>query len=241
VVTGAALGLLILSRSMFVFWLPLAAIMPAGSPVPGGPTRSRIRASSVLACLIVVAPWWARNIAITGAFLPTGSQGHINLPAGFSQRALDNEGRWRSNAGDGAPELEASGIDPYSIEYEVRLAQHRFALARRWMLAHPREVVRLMGLHVWQELRPRSGRTDWMLLVSFVAVALVIFHRHPATPIVALVLAAMFASIALTWGSIGKFVVPVLPIAVAMVAAMAVEILTWLRALAQDTQSTRST
>ena len=107
----------------------------------------------MIACLLVVAPWWARNIAITGAFLPTGSQGHINLPAGFSQRALDNEGRGRSNSGDGAQELEAAGIDPHSLEYEVRLAQHRFALARAWMRSHPREVIELMGLHVWQELR----------------------------------------------------------------------------------------
>jgi 4-amino-4-deoxy-L-arabinose transferase-like glycosyltransferase len=230
VLSGVALGLLILSRSMFVFWLPLAAFMPVGSAVPGSPTRMRVRASCVLACLIVVAPWWARNIVITGAFLPTGSQGHINLPAGFSQRALDNEGRWRSNDGDGAQELEAAGIDPYSLEYEVRLAEHRFALARTWMLAHPREVIRLMYLHVWQELRPRRGRTDWMLLVSAVAVALVVFRRHPATPIVALVFAAMLGSVALTWGSIGKFVVPVLPVSVAMVAALVVEILRWLTA-----------
>ena len=213
-----------LSRSMFVLWLPFAAFMPTGKAVPGGPGRWSVRACGVLVCLLVVAPWWARNIVVTGAFLPTGSQGHINLPAGFSQRALDNEGRWRSNSGDGAAELEAAGIDPFSIEYEVRLARHRFSLAVAWMRTHPVEVVRLMWLHVWQELRPRRGRTDWTSLVPAVVVALVIFRRHPGTPAVALALAAMSMSVALTWGSIGKFILPVLPTVVALVAALAVAI-----------------
>jgi hypothetical protein len=92
------------------------------------------------------------------------------------------------------------------------------------MRAHPRDVVNLMGLHVWQELRVRRGRTDWTLLVPAIVVALVFFRRHPGTPIMALILAAMLMSIALTWGSVGKFIVPVHPITVAIVAAMVVAI-----------------
>jgi hypothetical protein len=143
------------------------------------------------------------------------------------ERALDDEGRWRSNPGDGAPELEAAGVDPFSLEYEVRLAEHRSALAIGWMRAHPREVVRLTGLHVWQELRPRRGRTDWRPLVPAVLATLVVFRRHPGTPIVALVLAAMTASVALTWGSVGRFILPVHPTAVAIAAAMIVVLVTW--------------
>jgi 4-amino-4-deoxy-L-arabinose transferase-like glycosyltransferase len=219
-VSGAVLGLLILSRSNFVFFLPLAALIPVWTGAKSSPSRWIVSACLVLACLLVVAPWWTRNIVVTGAFLPTGSQGHINLPAGFSQRALDNEGRWRSNYDDGG--LEASGIDPYSIEYEVRLAEQRFALAVEWMRANPRATLNLMGLHVWQEFRVRRGRSDWTLLLPATGLALVFFRRHSGTPIVALMLAAMLLSIALTWGSIGKFIVPVYPIAVAIVAAMSV-------------------
>ncbi len=224
-ISGAVLGLLMLSRSMFVFWLPIVVFVPTGTPVPGGPGRWRVSACTVLACLVVVAPWWTRNIVVTGAFLPTGSQGHINLPAGFSQRALDNEGRWRSNPGDGAPELEAAGIDPFSLDTRSGWRSIGLRSPVAWMRTHPREVVRLMGLHVWQELRPRRGRTDWTLLVPAVVLALVVFRRHPGTPAVALALAAMFMSVALTWGSIGKFVLPVHPTAVAIVAAMAMTIL----------------
>ncbi len=142
-VSGAVLGLLILSRSNFVFFLPLAVLVPVVASAKASRGRWIASACCVLACLLVVVPWWTRNIVVTGAFLPTGSQGHINLPAGFSQRALDNEGRWRSNDDDGG--LEASGLDPYSIEYEVRLAEQRFARALEWMRAHPREVARPHG------------------------------------------------------------------------------------------------
>jgi 4-amino-4-deoxy-L-arabinose transferase-like glycosyltransferase len=224
VASGTVLGLLMLSRSIFVLWLPFAAFMPTGKAVPDGAARWRVRACGVLVCLLVVAPWWVRNVVVTGAFLPTGSQGHINLPAGFSQRALDNEGRWRSNPDDGALALETSGVDPYSLEYEVRLAQHRFSLAVAWMRAHPADVLRLMGLHVWQELRTRRDRTDWTLLVPAVLVALAVLRRHRGARAVAVALTAMVVSVALTWGSIGKFILPVLPTVVATIAAAVIAV-----------------
>lgn len=218
--SGIVLGLLILARSIFVLWLPIALLMPARR----GPRLWQARATCVLACVLVVSPWWARNILITDAFLPMGSQGPINLPAGFSQRALDNQGRWRSNASDGAPELIAAGVDPFSLEYEVRLAQHRSALTLRWMREHPRDVVRLLGLHVWQELRPRGALTPWDLLFPAALVGLVYFRRRPGVLAVTLILAATLLSIALTWGATGRFMVPVQPLMLALVAAMVVSI-----------------
>lgn len=219
-VSGVVLGLLILARSIFVLWLPIALLMPG----KGGARLWKARAICVLACLLVVAPWWTRNIVVTGAFLPMGSQGPINLPAGFSQRALDNLGRWRSNAGDGAPELIAAGVDPFSLEYEVRLAQHRSALTLRWMRDHPRDVIHLLGLHVWQELRPRRAPTPWDLLFPAALVGLVYFRRRPGILAVTLILGATLLSIALTWGATGRFMVPVQPLMLALVAAMVVSI-----------------
>jgi hypothetical protein len=220
-VSGVVLGLLVLARSIFVLWLPVALFMP-GKPGAGRAGLWRARAICVLACALVVAPWWTRNIVVTGAFLPMGSQGPINLPAGFSQRALDNLGRWRSNYGDGAPELIAAGVDPFSLEYEVRLAKHRSALATRWMRDNPREVVRLMGLHVWQELRPRRRPTAWDLLFPATLFALLYFRRRPGILAVTLILCATLLSIALTWGATGRFMVPVQPLMLALVSALLV-------------------
>jgi len=220
--SGAVLGLVILARNIFVLWLPVAVLMPA-EPVRGGRRRLWLaRAVCIAACLLVVAPWWARNIIVTGAFMPTGSQGPINLPAGFSQRALDNEGRWGSNPGDGADELIAAGVDPFSTEFEVALAKYRADLTLTWMREHPRDVLRLMGLHVWQELRPVDGVTFWDLLLPLAVVALVYFRRRPGVLAIALLIIAMLLSIALTWGTIGRFVAPVQPLLVALAAALPV-------------------
>lgn len=222
-VSGVVLGLLVLTRSIFVLWLPIALLMP-GRPAAGRTGLWRARAICVLACVLVVAPWWARNIMITDAFLPMGSQGHINLPAGFSQRALDNQGRWRSNV-ETPPELIAAGVDPYSIEFEVRLAHHRSAAAVTWMREHPWDVVRLLGMHVWQELRPQRGTTTpWGLLFPAAVVALIYFRRRPGILAVTLILGATVLSIALTWGFTGRFMVPVQPLMLALVSAMLMSI-----------------
>lgn len=220
--SGAVLGLIILARSIFVLWLPVTLLMPARRG--GGRNIWLARAICALACLVVVAPWWTRNIVVTGAFMPTGSQGPINLPAGFSQQALDNEGRWRSNRGDGAEELVAAGVDPFSTEYEVKLAAYRADLTLRWMREHPHDVARLMYLHVWQELRPRDGITfrDWLLPAA--ALALVFFWRRPGVLAIALLLAAMLFSIAMTWGATGRFVAPVQPLVVALACALPIAI-----------------
>ena len=220
--SGVVLGVAILARNIFVLWLPVAMLMP-GRAAPGlGLWRAR--AICVLACVLVVAPWWARNVLVTGAFLPMGSQGPINLPAGFSDRALENQGRWRSNPDDGAPELIAAGVDPFSLEYEVRLAKHRSSLTTKWMREHPADVIKLMGLHVWQELRPRQGTLFWNLLFPAAVVALIYFRRRPGVLAVTLILCATLLSIALTWGATGRFMIPVQPLMLALVSAMIVSI-----------------
>jgi hypothetical protein len=107
--SGAVLGALVLARSIFVLWLPIALFTPgktgSNDEPPagrglfarlGGRELWRARTVCLLVAVLVAGPWWVRNIVVTQAFLPMGSQGPINLPAGFSQRALDNQGRWRS-------------------------------------------------------------------------------------------------------------------------------------------------
>jgi hypothetical protein len=252
--SGAVLGALVLARSIFVLWLPIALLLPGRDEPPEasegtrpafrrrwrGSRLLRARAVCVLAAVLVVAPWWVRNIVITRAFLPMGSQGPINLPAGFSQRALDNQGRWRSNAGDGARELIAEGVSPLSLEYEVRLAKVRSALTLKWMREHPMDVLRLMRMHVWQELRPRRGPLIWNLLLPGAVLALLYFRKSAGALVVGLILCANIFSIALTWGATGRFMVPVQPLLLALVSAMAVSLLWqaagWLRRTAPDGQ-----
>jgi hypothetical protein len=220
-VSGIVLGLLVLTRSIFVLWMPIALLLP-GRTDPAAPRLAwRARGICVLACLLTVAPWWTRNVVVTGALLPMGSQGPINLPAGFGPRALKYEGLWRSNPDDGAPELIAQNLNPYSLEYEVRLAKHRGALTAAWMRDHPVDVVRLMGLHIWQEVRPK-GALAWDLLLPAAIAALVFFRKTPGAGVLALIVCASLVSVAMTWGEGGRFILPIQPLLIALVAAMLV-------------------
>jgi hypothetical protein len=220
-VCGIVLGALMASRSIFVLWVSLAVFIPAVGTASGGRSRLLGKAVCGVCALLVIGPWWARNIVATGAFMPTGTQAPLNLPSGFGPRALKYDGMWRSNPGDGVEQLAAEGVNPFSIEYEVRLAKIRSAIALEWMRQNPADVLRLMVLHVWQEVRPR-GRFPWDWLLPAGLVALLFFWKRPGAGPLALMLAAQILSVALTWGAGGRFMVPVHPILVALVCAMAV-------------------
>lgn len=220
---GLVLGALMATRSIFVLWIALALFVPAVRTASGRHHRLAGKAVCALCALLVIGPWWARNIIVTGAFMPTGTQAPLNLPSGFGPRALMFDGKWRSNPGDGVEELLAEGVNPFSIEWEVRLAQIRSAVALQWMRDNPRDVLRLMVLHVWQEVRPQ-GRIPWDWLLPAGMAALLFFRKSPGAGPVALMLAAQILSVALTWGAGGRFMIPVHPFLVALVCAMVVSL-----------------
>ena len=126
-----------------------------------------------------------------------------------------------SNPGDGAPEIEALKLDP--VTSEVRLAQHRSALAFRWIREHPLDALRLMGLHVWQEVKPRRlpyPTGAWLLPVA--ALAAVYLRRSAGVGVIVLMVAANILGIALTWSARGQFMAPVQPMLAALAGAMLV-------------------
>jgi hypothetical protein len=217
---GLVLGALLASRSIFVLWLPLALLIP-GSADDGRLARWRRRGLCLLVCLATISPWWIRNIVVTGAFMPTGTQAPLNLPMGFGPRALMYEGLWRSNRGDGVDELLARNLDPFSLEWEVQLAKIRSGIALKWMRENPVDVGRLMALHVWQEIRPRNrGMWDWILPAA--CAALVLLRKSPGAAGVALMIGANLFSVAMTWGAGGRFMLPVQPLMLALIAAAVV-------------------
>ncbi|HEX6736888.1 MAG TPA: hypothetical protein VF310_01315, partial [Vicinamibacteria bacterium] len=114
-------------------------------------------------------------------------------------------------------------LDP--VTAEVRLAQYRAALARGWMREHPWDTLRLMGLHVWQEVKPRRlpyPTGAWLLPVAIVAA--VYFRRSPSVWVIAPMIGANLAGIALTWSVAGRFMMPVQPLLAALAGAMAADV-----------------
>jgi hypothetical protein len=220
VVSGLVLGVLAMTRSNFLLYIPLTMLAP-GADRSSGKGAWRGRAISVAVALLVIGPWWVRNCVVLHAFLPFGTQAALNLPAGFGPRALRFKGLWMSNPGDGAPEIEALKLGP--VETEVRLAQYRSALALRWIREHPLDALRLMGLHVWQEIKPRTVPYPigaWLLPVA--ALAAVYLRRSAGVGVIVLMVAANILGIALTWSARGQFIAPVQPLLAALVGAMVV-------------------
>jgi 4-amino-4-deoxy-L-arabinose transferase-like glycosyltransferase len=216
---GVALGGLIATRSIFVLWLPVALFVPRLSASKGVKALLVPKAACVLGCLLIAGPWWVRNVAVTRAPMPFGTEGALNMPVGFGPRALRAEGVWHSNREDGADEMWAR-YQPDLGKFELELAKYRQRLSLKWMRQHPGDVVRLMGLHVLQEIRPHGSPFVDSLLYLAGAAAL-LFRRSPAVKVVALMLCANLFGIALTWSVEGRFMVPLQPLLVALVGAMA--------------------
>jgi hypothetical protein len=220
IASGMVLGALALSRSIFLLWIPLTLLAP-GADRAAGTAAWRGRALAVGVSLLVIGPWWIRNCIVLEAFLPLGTQGALNLPAGFSDRALRFKGQWMSNPGDGAQEVEAMDLGP--VQSEVWLAKHRSAVALRWIRAHPAKALRLMALHVWQEVKPRRlpyPTGAWLLPLA--AIGALWLRRSPGVHVVVLMIAANVLGIALTWSARGQFMAPVQPMLAAVVGALAV-------------------
>jgi hypothetical protein len=222
VASGLVLGVLALTRSIFLLWIPLTMLAP-GADRSSGKAAWRGRAISVAVALLVIGPWWVRNCVVLEAFMPFGTQAALNLPAGFGPRALRFKGQWMSNPGDGAPEIAALNLGP--VASEVRLAQYRSALALRWIRENPQDALRLMGMHVWQEVKPRRlpyPTGAWLWPVA--ALAAVYLRRSPGVGVIVLMVAANTLGIALTWSARGQFIAPVQPMLAALAGAMAVAV-----------------
>jgi len=216
---GVALGVLIATRSIFVLWLPVALFVPRLSASSGMRALLVPKVACILGCLLIAGPWWVRNIVVTRALMPFGTEGALNMPVGFGPKALQAEGVWHTNREDGADEMWER-YQPDMRKFELELAKYRQRLSLRWMQRHPADVARLMWLHVRQELKPHGDLFVDSLLYLAAAAAL-LFRRAPAVKVVALMFCANVFGIALTWSVEGRFMVPLQPLLVALVGAMA--------------------
>jgi 4-amino-4-deoxy-L-arabinose transferase-like glycosyltransferase len=217
---GFVLALLIAARTIFVFWIPIAFLVPAYKDVSGRKRTWLPKAVCLVTCLLVIGPWFVRNIVVTKAFMPLGTEGAINLPTAFGPRALASAGVWVADMGDGMPELLAQNLDP--LTFEVRLAKIRSALTFDWMSQHALAVMKLMVLHIWQELRPNKHIAADVLLVMGVLAA-VFFRKSPDIRAMSLFFCLNILSVSLTWSVQGRFMIPVQPLLISLTGAIVAE------------------
>src|SRR5688572_30296598 len=216
ITSGIAMGGLLAARTIFILTTPVLLLLPGRDLSFGSKLAWKTKTICFVVAIVVISPWWIRNIVVLDAFMPLGTQGGINLPMGFGPRALRHQGIWASNPGDGWPEIEALKLDV--VTSEVMLARHRQQLTINWMMDNPQLVLQLMWLHVSQELKPgRDFFSRWMLPAA--GVSALVLWRFPGAWVVVLIVCANILSVAMTYSAGGCFMVPVQPLLAALVAA----------------------
>jgi 4-amino-4-deoxy-L-arabinose transferase-like glycosyltransferase len=213
VACGLCLGLALLNRTAFLLWIPTLGLALGLVAVCTEQPRNWRRAAAHmllfgLTCAVVFAPWAARNLSVTGRFLPLGIQGKRQLSAAFGDHAWQARGLWVNLAAtDFYEELELEEHSPF---LERRLAEADFSSrrAKEWIVSNPLKALALVPLKIGQEFRPRAISEAILLVLSFVG-ACAMWPRPEGKALLAVVLANALA-IGATWSVEGRFLVPML-------------------------------
>ncbi|MFN7732169.1 MAG: ArnT family glycosyltransferase [Pirellula sp.] len=158
---GAVLGCLLLTRSIAVFWLPGVVLLAAWSArIAGRNAPWRSGAMVFVAALVVVCPWWIRNMSVLDAWMPLGGQGAASLRGGYCDEALQDWGNWH---GDAENRIQAAlDREPGSGEWtqakrEVALAERATAETAGWVREHLGDMPTLMLQRIGTHWGPYSG------------------------------------------------------------------------------------
>ena len=252
---GLTLGLVCLDRTLFLIAIPVWAV--ALGVAAGGPRRRQLGvAAGVLAVAVAIQlPWWGRNVAVAGRFMPLGTQGGENLPDEYSDWAVRSGGRWIDGGEMAAvwaaqspaaarpgpdvtalfPEfppfaalLHAETCESTATELAVAAAGQR--AAGRWVRSHPWQLPRLFAAKL--SALAESSRRRLLILAAAAAAGLWAAPARDRRPVwLLLAMAAAYAvAIGLTHVVFGRFLVPIMP-ALYVAAAAGVAAL-WRRAAA---------
>lgn len=210
VISGVILGLAMLFRTMFVFWIPLLAVWLCIVSTDANFSRARrvlLSASFVIAAILVFAPWGVRNCHVLGRIMPLGSQGTIELSAGYSDAAFDRLGMWHN--------LEESGFfaaidQPGQTELQKELgrADHSRNRAFAWCASHPLKAAVLPLMKVFQEFRPHMSGD--LFILAFALLGLCTVRGTAESRAWRAMLLATALGVAVTWSVAGRFIVPIL-------------------------------
>ena len=224
-VLSILLALMVLCRSIFIFFLPgMAFIMllllrcsssthvrcSTESFVGISPWRSVVWI--LFLSMLMMAPWWLRNCWILGSFKPLGTQGTISLLGGYSDESWMAEGEWqlapelRLRARVEQSELYRAESDPVQRELIV----HREASQEvwNWIQENRVKLPQLALMRVKTLWGPYSGRS--MVLKSLMILGVIWlcwFGRGERLILLGLPLATTLVVMGL-YSTGGRFLVP---------------------------------
>lgn len=201
-------ALLVLTRSLVAFWVPGLFAMVWFSARPRHWQRSLF---FLLGFLVLVAPWWVRNIAVLDRWMPLGGQGAASLRGGYSDEALADHGNWHSDAEDRIQ--KALSEDPNSKEWstaqrEVALADRASLETRDWIQNHLAEMPRLLAMRIATHWGPYFGPSlFWRIGILAGFITLLMHRRRESTWLIGLPIINTLTILCL-YETGGRFLVP---------------------------------
>lgn len=160
-VAGIILGLMILTRSIFVVWLPGIWILICLAPERSIRRRLSNASLVMLTAIIVCIPWWSRNVSVLDRWMPLGTQGPITLLGGYSDAALAAGGEWQAAPEQMLRSALADNVDFLSVETdterEVIVSRYAGREVRDWIYQHQTDLPSMAMGRVVTHWNPYSG------------------------------------------------------------------------------------
>ncbi|TWT57767.1 hypothetical protein KOR42_11330 [Thalassoglobus neptunius] len=210
VALGLLIGFAVLVRTLMILWLPGICLLLflTWKRLGFSVKRSALLVVGTMSgILLAILPWSVRNIAVTGEWMPMGTQGLVQLSASFGDEVWESGGVWRN--------LEHSGFfddvvhdDQTPVEREVAKAKWSRTHAKEWIFRHPGRAITLVPMKIYEEFRPRN-RTEGIILCLFLIGIWPALWSPSGRVCLALIAINAFA-IGVTWSVEGRFLVPVL-------------------------------
>jgi hypothetical protein len=204
--------LLILTRSIAVFWLPGLALLVALLAREG---RTRWSFLFLVSVVLIMSPWWVRNCLVLHRFMPMGGQGAASLRGGYCDEAYADRGNWHGNA-ENRLQQELDSI-PGSTAWtqaqrEVALAERASGETWAWVLSNRAKIPSLIVQRVVTHWGPYHGTSLlWRLAILVGWLGLLALHRRECLWILGLPIIST-ATVAVLYETGGRFLVPWYPL-----------------------------
>ncbi len=224
--SGVLLGLMILTRSLMVLWLPgiwlmivLATRIRYRSFFSLGtfdrvllPTFSEDcrRATAIVAiAMLVCLPWWVRNCVVLQTFMPLGTQGPITLVGGYNDDAIAMKGQWHL-----APETRLRRtVEPEVgskdiMAREVHVARRASKQVKEWMRGNLNKLPYLAWVRLKNEWNPYNGRALAFRLAALVGLCWLCTLHRSAALLLGGVIIVNSITVMMLYSVGGRFIVP---------------------------------
>ncbi len=209
---GAVLGGLILTRSMFIVWLPAIWILFFAALPSGRFKRLNLSTLVVVTACMVCAPWWVRNCLVLERLMPLGTQGATTLIGGYSDAALAGNGDWQPEPEQQLRHALSQRSDFQGLESdtarELVVAQQASRHLRTWLWEHLRDMPVLVARRVYVHWNPYSGASLlWKIPLILGAIGLIAMRVRASYWLLGLPLTSTVV-VAVFYSTGGRFLVP---------------------------------